>query len=506
MARVINPIRIVNAKLGAVTIDRLGMVFAVEYDLDGITRANITVQAPPEDVADFLMGDNSRTTYPLANNVTNLVDYVFSAFPNLTDIYIFSLTEVSIAANAFTGLNSLARIWVSASLLDTYKTDYPALSSKFVSVIEDYTLNIPYIAGESTILTLEYFMQIVNGLTSQQKNAITKVVFDDDFTQASVDALVWAFNFSNIFSSLEQNIWYGETKYDFSEYEFVGSGQLTVQFVEDTLENAISSDKLSLIEKLTVPVDFTSYESGSIAKIEELFTNMTHLVTTYPDGILDIDFEDSDWIEILSRVANQNKTLDSCLVSARNFVNTNDKITDYADKENLCIVPPRVFNGNPNGYVSGLTSSTANPYVVYIANQTITNELGFQYIMWSQSNLYKCEFTFKESILFEFTSENVNLIKFNWEKGTPENQTFNQNYGINRKNYNYIFNGLTSSFRFDSTVSTSYLNTTAWHNLIVSLGTPTTTQTITVAPNELSKIAQEDIALAQSKNWQIVTA
>lgn len=292
------------------------------------------------------------------------------------------------------------------------------------------------------------------------------------------------------------------------QYEFtipyIGVETLTNDYLDEVIA-MLSSAEISSITKVIIPVDFVIYESGVFTKIQNTFSSLEILRTTYEAGVLDINFQDTMWQDVLTKISAQDKTLDSCLVTARAYSRTisSTNIVNYTDNANLLIVPPKNGYG-ASGWVSGYFGS--NSYVVYIANQ-IFNDNNSYCVMWVEPNLLSAEFTFNVKLnnLSTFMNTAPKSLKISFEQGTDEAQTFCGAYGIRADNCSsLLLIGITSNIKFDP--RTTQLTEQKWADFFNALGTPTNTLTITIPSADLAKLSPTTIAIATAKNWQVVSA
>ena len=247
MARDFNQNRIANAILGQATIDKYGNTFAVQFGLDGINVANVTVQPAPSSIIPYLEGDDTITTYAVPINVDELCDYALASFPNIEELTLFSLTMVTFdETNLLSYLANLDTVYVPQSLLSAYQSAYPNIT--FDEITVDYT----YIVEDYTqdhILTSSIVTEQLNALTSQQRNAITKLVIASSYTSASANSVVWGYTFGTLLPYLNNNVWYNSVKYDFTTCELTGVDELLESDI-DNLINGISSDKINGVTQL----------------------------------------------------------------------------------------------------------------------------------------------------------------------------------------------------------------------------------------------------------------
>ena len=258
MARDFNENRNVNAILGQATIDKYGKSFAVQYGLDGINVANVTVKPAPLSIEPYLEGDDTITQFAVPINVDTLCDYALASFPNIEEITLFSLTMVTFdETNLLSYLTSLETVYVPQNLLTTYQSTYPNIT--FDEITEDYT----YVIEDTTqdhVLTSAIVTEQLNALTSQQRNAITKLVIASSYTSASAESVAWGYTFGTLLPYLNNNVWYNSVKYDFATRELTGDDELLESDI-DNLISGISSDKINGV----IQLKFIGFSDMSVA-------------------------------------------------------------------------------------------------------------------------------------------------------------------------------------------------------------------------------------------------
>lgn len=192
MARVINGVRIVDARLGVGTLSTYGRHFAVNSGLDGWSIVDVTAEPVTGNVGAFLMGNNEITQYVIPSNVNSLCQYCLASFPNVTDIYITNYDEVIdlSANNIFGGLVNTPTIHVPSKYLSDYQTEYTTLT--FDTWLDNYDL---YISNNGNAeLSVEYVNGIVYGLTVGQNASVTRTFIGSDFTTFEFGAMDFVFD------------------------------------------------------------------------------------------------------------------------------------------------------------------------------------------------------------------------------------------------------------------------------------------------------------------------
>ena len=258
MAKVSNLIRNTTAKLGQATIDKYGNTFAVQFGLDGINIANVTVKPMTSSIIPYLEGDDTITKYAVPINVDELCDYALASFPNIEELTLFSLTMVTFdETNLLEYLPNLTTVYVPQSLLSAYQSAYPnitfdEITVDYTYVLEDYT--------QDHVLTSAIVTEQLNTLTSQQRNAITKLVIASTYTSASAESVAWGYNFGTLLIALDNKVWYNGQKYDFTTRELSGVDELLESDITNLI-NGISSDKKNGVTQLK----FSGFSDMSVA-------------------------------------------------------------------------------------------------------------------------------------------------------------------------------------------------------------------------------------------------
>ena len=220
--------------------------------------------------------------------------------------------------------------------------------------------------------------------------------------------------------------------------------------------------------KVIVPVEFTAYESGAIQYLEDHFDNLEHLVTNYEYGSIDLNMNG----DIVAKITAMNKTVDEALVMARAF----DPLYKGDLPNNIIIVPPQHFVADGNSQVRyedfGSTDS-----LVYLADLNLSGSFSRYFQIIKNANLVYLKIDFR------------NLTSF-----SPAAWNFSQNPSLK---YMYMY-GVTKGFNISG--STQFTRQSLI-DLINSLGTPSTTQTLTIGATNLAKLTSDDIQLATDKNW-----
>lgn len=193
MARTINSVRIVNAKLGIGTLSTYGRHFAVQEQLDGWAVVDVLAVPVAGDVGAFLMGNSEITEFVVPSNINYLCQYCLASFPNVDTIYITNYEEMVELSNeyVFGGLTNAPTIYVPSKFLSSYQSAYPSYT--FETWIDNYDLNISNIAGENE-LTNDYINGIVNGLTIGENASVTRTFVGSDFTTFEFGAMDFVFD------------------------------------------------------------------------------------------------------------------------------------------------------------------------------------------------------------------------------------------------------------------------------------------------------------------------
>lgn len=493
MARDFNQNRIANARLIQKNIDFFGKRWAIQDNADGYSIVNVEVPAVPDDIKAFLEGDGNVTVFPIPSNINKLCEYALASFPNIETIYLFKNTSIVVLDDDLSYLTYLTKIYVPTDLLSAYQSAYPTLSSKFDTILTDYTLTIEPLQ-EETVLTAQYLNEVIGMLSSAEKQAITKVLISTDFT--TYYEAVWAYDFSEL-TSLNDNIWYGSTLIKFDEYIIQGNGELTAGIVE-TQYNNISVDKyISDITKVIVPLSFTSYVSGSINKIKQLFSDMTILTTTYTDGEMDIEIGG----DIEQQIINKNLNLDDALVYAR-YLSINKYAQPIYNDINAIIIPPMKVKTN----WSNPSSFSGCENIVYVANAIVST--------FSSREIFSNNGC-KDAIKILLSTEGV--VIFNRPLAglkTTYLKEFVARYSYGSANYIGGIDPFSNApnlekLILEGNVESVYMPNSpkmtrqALVDLINSLGNPSTQKTLTIGATNLAKLTADDIAIATAKNWVV---
>lgn len=493
MARDFNQNRIANAILISKTIDFFGKRWAVQDHADGYSVVDVEVPAFPDDIKAFLEGDSDVTVFPIPSNINKLCEYALASFPNIETIYLFKNTSIVVLDDDLSYLTHLTKIYVPTDLLSAYQSAYPTLASKFDTILTDYTLTIEPLQGE-TILTTQYLDEVIGMLSNAEKQAITKVLISTDFT--TYYETIWAYDFSEL-SSLNDNIWYGSTLINFDEYTIQGYGELTSAKVNAQLATILSS-RFAGIEKVIVPIEFTSYASGSINAIKNGFAYMEILTTTYSGGTMDIEIGG----DVEQKIISLGKTLDEALVFARS-IQTKQNV--LGNKTSLTILPPTTLLFDPRGTLEAQYYN--NAVLMYLNFVRFPYGSEFKYC----PNLLEVHSNLSSNLLIEGNSERVIFIGSKAIKriyfdfsSLPEgnNDTILWIYSEEQSITKAIFTGCRMSLRFNTTNMTDQ----AFADLFTSLGTPTNQRTIKLTISDYNKLNQTTIAIATAKNWQVVSA
>ena len=341
MARDFNQNRIADAILGQATIDKYGKTFAVQFGLDGINVANVIVQPAPSSILPYLEGDDTRT-YAVPINVDELCDYALASFPNIEELTLFSLDIVSVEDH-LSYLSKLKIMYVNQNNLSGYSWFPTTIHSGYESFtsVDDYIGYVvlynalPYIVTENNknnldivagttiaydkyltnitedytyeikdytqdhILTSQIITEQLNALTSQQRNAITKLVIASSYTSASANSVAWGYTFGTLLPYLNNNVWYNSVKYDFSTRTLSGVDELLESDITNLI-NGISSDKINGVTQLKFS-GFSnmnvalSYDYSDLPNLAYVWLdNVRYGLTKLANGIYQVDYIESD--------------------------------------------------------------------------------------------------------------------------------------------------------------------------------------------------------------------
>ena len=465
MARDFNQNRIANARLVSTTIDKFGKTFAIQspWNADGFSNVNVTVEQAPSNIKQYLEGDNSITIYPVASNIDRLCEYALASFPNIVDIYLFKTNSIVVLDDDLSYLLDLTKIYVPSDLLSAYQSAYPTLSSKFDTIVEDYTLTIPFI-GDTT-LTSEYVDSVIAMLSNAEKNAITKIVIPTDFSEESADAIAWGYDFSALVN-LNNNIWYGATQYDFTTITIRGSGTLTSAIVESSID-IVPSSKLSGVTKVVVPVDFTSIENNALS-----------IIGYYPDiTSLSILMNNNYYLSILNNIINaptRSQILE--FETSINITFGRNEGNDFFDLFPNC--EKYIINGYFQSGTFGATSVGNNKVKEFLTTNNSKIIGKFDRFMNSLTNLE----TFGAFDMSEYVS------------------SF---YDYSFKNCSKLSSILAYGWIVNFNIADTMLDHDALVVLLNNLGTPETQKTLTMGATKLALLSAEEIAIATAKGWTI---
>lgn len=274
---------------------------------------------------------------------------------------------------------------------------------------------------------------------------------------------------------------------------FEGQDVLTVQMVIDQFN---VRDTTKVFTKVKVPVEFTSYESGSIAKIEELFTDMEHLITCYDAGEMDIEIGG----DIEQKIISINKTLDEALVYARTIPIIQNSVS--LDGSKAIIIPPMITNRQyKNQFVSQLGNN-----LVYIDDVKFTGNTVCDSLIPISSNIVKVKkisFTnrFGGAGYITLASEDyLKSVKMLFNNGVVSNGTLLLQNCLSLEELILEKSDRPIIFRGDFVKLTQ----SGLHNLIESLATVSSKTSISFQNSNVNqRIALNDIQLAYDKNWAL---
>ena len=491
MARDFNQNRVTNAKLGRETINKFGANFAINYGLDGFNIVYIQTSEAPSNIVEYFEGNDTYEIFGLPTNITKLCEYALASFPSITDLYLFTDSVIEIEDD-LSYLTNLTAIYVSQDLLSAYQTRYanvPNILNKLGTVPVDYELTIPVFDNIGNVLNEQAINYFLSGISQQQKDACSKLIISTDYIDYYLG--IWHFNFSEVFENLDNNIYYGNTKIDFTNYIIQGSGELTAGIVE-TQYNDISVDKeISDITKVTVPLSFISYVSGSINKIKQLFTDMAIITTTYDGGEMDIEIGG----EIEQKIISIGKTLEEALIYARSF---NFPYPTQEDN-NLIILPPYVYPHNATNFCYNCGNLVYIPNFIFTANNNTFYLALFYCSNLIEANLFIQNATQSSNNLLLTSLQSLKRLKVIFNTNFVNDST---NIASNNPDLEQI---ILENFKNGNInlSSSNLLTRQALLDLINSLGTNTTQKTLTIGETNLAKLSADDVAIATAKNWVV---
>lgn len=269
------------------------------------------------------------------------------------------------------------------------------------------------------------------------------------------------------------------------EIPFIGETTLTAEYIEQVV--SMAGGLITAVTKVIVPVGFTAYESGSINAIISAFANIEHLVSCYENGNVDLDLQG----DIVAKILSLNKTLDDVLVDT--------KSRDTAHNYSATTIVPPIPNGRDIAYMA-----YANNANIVLFPQGGSCTMHFQTIAANQfmrsNNLLevhlKGSFTGFHDTFYECRGlKRVYITQEN--DATLQQATL---FGGVTTLEEVIWNNCKTSF---SISGNNGMTRESLVDLFNSLGTPETTQTLTIGATNLAKLTAEDIAIATVKNWQV---
>lgn len=289
---------------------------------------------------------------------------------------------------------------------------------------------------------------------------------------------------------------------------------LTAQYVNDWV--AQIGDPTA-VGRVIVPAYFTEYASGAITAIQTAFTNMEHLVTTYSGGTVDLDMNG----DIVAKILDIGSDLDFALRTARHIDNAATygmSIKTYVDlaiDSNANIVPPTkkgetdmLFGYNGKYSYDNLSSLVYLDIWGFKFDNRYLNpflEGGDAFVGNCKNLLYlhlgNYENTAGGSRQFGFSSfygaDNLKYAIFD------DLSYFSASAGENAYSFPKVVRIKMANATWPITVSSTLLDRAALLDLINSLGTPSTRQTLTIGATNLAKLQPADIQLAYDKNWAL---
>lgn len=257
---------------------------------------------------------------------------------------------------------------------------------------------------------------------------------------------------------------------------------LTPEIVQATLTKV---PEFASCEKVIVPVWFTEYESGAINAIIQAFPSLRTLTTCYAAGDFDLDLTG----ELYSRIVAMNKNIDDVLVNTKQFEQSHLTATSYKnmDLSGLVIFPP--LGGThvtTIGYNLNCDDLIYFPLLDLRGVTSASAQIGY----FPKNYFYGARIK---------AGPNTNLSGF----ASPFYSTSRGNVTVQE----LTLDGLEKSMNlwYDHYLNVSRTNYTreALVQAFNSLGTPATTQTLTIGATNLAKLTAEDIAIATNKGWTL---
>lgn len=308
------------------------------------------------------------------------------------------------------------------------------------------------------------------------------------------DGLFWVADnlltaYQTAYPTLNFDKWTNYTQYTIP---YIGNAELTASYVQQLAQaNPAARSAATVI----VPVEFTSYESGAITAIQTAFTNMGHLVTTYENGSIDLDMNG----DIVAKIVEIGGTVDNALRESK-------------------AIEQEAMDGQ-------ITSSVSAPYIIpplsvwdlpYSLSKNNTN-LVLGYLCAKQHTAYSACYCFDGA---------TNLIeghigKYSTSLSSIEiTATFRGCSSLKRATIDFGGVAITGWGLFQSASNVEDLLLTdlisnfnvsfstqftrqSLVDLIDSLGTPATQQTLTIGATNLAKLSADDLAIATAKNWVV---
>lgn len=361
------------------------------------------------------------------------------------------------------------------------------------------TVEIPYYG--STTLSSNWLNIILNTVPSENKSYINKIIVPTDYIDINV---LWGYDFSNFPNA---TIYYGDSPVDYSVFTIRGSGTLTSDIV-DSQVSLIGNDKITEVEKIVVPIDFTAYESGSITELQSFMnTNaIDKLVTTYEAGEMELSLSG----DIVAKIVSIGKTLDEALVYAKNtaeprWQNAKNGNGLFWGRSDLIIMPPCL---KLLGTVQWTFKDCTN--LVYV------DKLKFEYLGQATfegcDNLIKVkEINVKNSgsqvanIFGGYSDDYCKGLKYVYIKtpdlSTPPSGLRQYCLYIPKNVEKAILEGFNMQFYMQrNTVMTRDNMLILFNSLSVA---NTSLRTITLNATLLDKLTNADIQIAYDKNWKL---
>lgn len=177
-----------DAKLGKLTVSRIGKYYAFTEDLDGFSSVEVKPQQLTPTERDFYCGNPYKRTQVLDETVTDIVLDVSASFPNLSTVIVGNTTQVVTGLDTMIGSLQGVTFVVPNSLQADYVVAYPNLT--FTSWTFQIEFTIPYV-GDSE-LTAEYVKLVVEH-SSGDVAIVDKVIVPSEFTSFETGVFDYVF-------------------------------------------------------------------------------------------------------------------------------------------------------------------------------------------------------------------------------------------------------------------------------------------------------------------------